>query len=189
MAITQKWLGTSIEGKSIKGYEIQKYHIWLRKSLSCKWLEAGRSCWGNITYITALIFFPRYSLLFSVRDRILSQTDLWSDPIQPFWCSCVYILNWLYGCSLHFHLPLYNAKPPPSCLQQQTEAEQKYQCQHIFAEKSFLDKFGYLPTLLISCQSSVIAEKSFTLQLWSPETICADLSPFTDSLSPSKFSS
>lgn len=37
----------------------------------------------------------------------------------------------------------------PSCLQQQTEAEQKYQSQHIFAEKSFLDKFGYLPTLLI----------------------------------------
>lgn len=65
----------------------------------------------------------------------------------------------------------------------------KYQSQHIFAEKSFLDKFGYLFTLLIYCQTGVIAEKPFTLQLWSPETICADLSPFSNSLSPSKFSS
>lgn len=83
----------------------------------------------------------------------------------------------------------YTMPKNPSSLQQQTEREKKYQSQHIFAEKSFLDKFGYLFTLLIYCQTGVIAEKPFTLQLWSPETICADLSPFSNSLSPSKFSS
>lgn len=74
-------------------------------------------------------------------------------------------------------------KTPPA-YSSKLRGRKKYQSQRIFAEKSFLDKFGYLFTLLIYCQPGVIAEKPFTLQLWSPETICADLSPFSNSLSP-----
>lgn len=61
-----------------KSTETIKYKT--RKSLNCKLLEVGRVFQGSIT-VSFAYNFPGHLLLASIGDRVLSQTDLWSDSV------------------------------------------------------------------------------------------------------------
>lgn len=71
-----------------------KKHLQVRKSLICKWLEAGRvpkevSCIVHPVFI----LFPRYLLLMAIRGRAESWRAMWYNPIQCFYSLVVYVLN------------------------------------------------------------------------------------------------